>query len=131
MAGSPSGSVSVTSRISNGTPVDSAETLGHRLVVEVAPGARYREEADPALHDHGSHLTLAVDRDERKLGGAEAGQREREHDRLDTGRQLPGERSLGVDPEVNQPRGDPLAPVTELTEAHSAVVLVDQHRCVG
>ena len=104
------------------------QTTSHRLVVEVAPHPGHGEELHPRLLQHRTDLALAVDRDDGHLRGTEAGQRERQDDRLDARRQLPRHRCVGRDAQAQQAGGHALAPVAELSEADRAVGLVDEHR---
>ena len=74
-----------------------------------SPGTQ-KNSAPVWAHDE-ADLAVAVDRQDRVLHGAEAGQRQRQHDRLDPGGQLPGHRRAVPDAPAVEPGGHPLGAV--------------------
>ncbi len=105
---------------------------GHRLEVEAAEGGGHHQQRGPGLADAEPDLALAEDVEDRVLGGTEAGERAHEHERLDPGRELPGDDRPRTDAVVPVQRGgDALGAVPVPPEGDAPTALVDRGQHVG
>ena len=103
----------------------------HRGVVDAAPRAGDDEQARLDGTEDVAQLALPVDGQTGVLDGAESGQRAHQHDRLETGGELPRHRDVGADAERRQPGRHPLGTVLELSEGEGLLVLVHGEQRVG
>ncbi len=104
--------------------------LRHRGIVEAAPDRRNDEQSRADLGENLCQLSLAVDREDRILDGAEAGEGAGEDGRLDPGRELPGDAVARAHAELREACCDARAAVAELDEADLAPAFVEQEHCV-
>ena len=105
-------------------------SVGDGGEVGAPPGGGDDEELGPGLAEGEADLALAVEVDDRVLDGAEAGERERQDDGVDPGRQLPRDDGARRDAQSVQTSRDPLDPVSELAEADRLAIRRNEHGMV-
>jgi hypothetical protein len=107
------------------------DAVGHRHEVEAVPLSGHAEELGADLRDDEAHLAVSVERQDRVLHRPQAGQRQGEHDRLDAGRELPGDAGAVADTEVVEAGGHALGAIAQLGEGDLAVLTVVEDHDVG
>ena len=112
------------------------QAVGHRRVVEALPGAGHDDELRAGVAHDEAQLLLPVQVQHRALHGVQTGQRRGDHDRVDPGRELPGDQRAGADAELGEARRHALGAVAELAVGDPRVLpdpvaLGDEHGAVG
>lgn len=121
--GGQDGRIAVRQRVVRLEDVLRAQPVRHRGVVEAAPLARDGEVLRLRLPQREADLTVAVEGDDRRLHGSDAGQREGQQGGLDPGGELPGDHRAGTYALAVQARRHPLGALAQLAEGQGAVLL--------
>ena len=108
-----------------------AYSFGERHIVVATPRARDEQRRRARLAQAERQLALAVDGQQRHLANAQPRQGRHQDQRLDPCGDLPRHGVAGAHALCEEPGRGAFAGVAVLREGHGAVVLVDEHDCVG